>query len=188
LEKNYVLLLKQINYFVKMSRNNHLAYGLFNNYKFSSKFGNLEVPAGMRPVSDFRQQGDMLIMPFGPPGAWITERDQGAGSSGVVRFGNNTLTGRKVTPAGYMSTWNGMPVVPPPSWNPLLHQGGNTFVTNPNSPSLSDIVASFGRRSAVASQTLSKKKTVTHKKKTTASKKKGVKKSQGCGFGKKKKN
>jgi hypothetical protein len=142
-------------------RNNRSSYGLFN------RFGALDVPAGMRPVSDFRKsENPMLIMPFGPPGQWIVEPTQGAGSSG---FGMESLAGRKVTPAGYLSTWYGQPTIAPPSWNPLLHQGENTFLTSPNSPSLSDVVASFGRRRST--KKLSAKKTAAKK---------------SCGFGKKK--
>jgi len=59
-----------------------------------------------------------------------------------VRMG--TLAGKRVNPSGYLSTWHGFPRTPPPSWNPLLLQGGNNFRTGVNDPSLTNV--GFGRR------------------------------------------
>lgn len=69
-------------------------------------------------------------------------------------FGNSfgsPMDSKYVNPSGYLATWYGQPVVPPPSWNPLLLQGNNVFEQNINYPSLSKVVPnsnnnSFGYR------------------------------------------
>ena len=65
-------------------------------------------------------------------------------------FGSS-LDDKYVNPSGYLSTWYGQPRVIPPSWDPLLLQGQNTFRQGINNPTLSQVVAnsynpnSFGR-------------------------------------------
>lgn len=148
--------------FGSSGNNNHLSFGMYSDLIFDSKtssfgnsrftsgfksrFGALEVPYGMNPVSDYRKTDRPLaIMPFGPSGPWMMDDNPAAGSSSM-RFGNS-LEGRNVNPAGYLSTWNGQPRVIPASWNPLLLQGHNTFIEGVNSPNLSNVV-SFGKRSS----------------------------------------
>lgn len=139
--------------------NNHLAFGAFANLRFNngnivSGFGNLDVPRGMKPVSDFRRTSRPLItMPFGPPGQWLVEGHEG-GASSAAGFGRSSfpssLAGRKVNQSGYLSLWDAQPRSLAPSWNPLLMQGGNMYVQSPNGPTLSDVVpSSFGRRRSV---------------------------------------
>jgi hypothetical protein len=51
-------------------------------------FGALDVPAGMRPVSDFRRTDrPFTIMPFGPAGRWLEQGPQGAASTMANSFG-----------------------------------------------------------------------------------------------------
>jgi hypothetical protein len=113
------------------------------------RFGNLEVPGNMKPVSDFRKTNrPLLISPSGPSQPWLLP-DETPAYSGVPSFGlkrrsrMGTLSGKRVNPAGYLSIWNGFPRTPPPSWNPLLLQGGNNFRTGVNDPMLSNV--GFGR-------------------------------------------
>lgn len=142
------------------SSGSHLAFGVFKDFQFNPRtnsFGALQVPNGMKPVSDFRRSSNpLLIMPFGPGGQWLEKGHEGAASSGAAfgkrsRFGNMSLEGKTVNPSGYLSTWYGQPRIAPPSWNPLLLQGNNTFREGINSPMLSNVVAttsnsnSFGR-------------------------------------------
>lgn len=141
-----------------------------------SQFGALDVPNGMRSVSSYRRAGTynrpFLMMPYGPPQRWLeqTNGQQGPASSKPPnskgagnplggsprgrRPGSNygssrSLKGKYVNPSGYLSTWYGQPRTPPPSWNPLLLQGQNTFRQGINSPRLSNVVVprrnSFGR-------------------------------------------
>lgn len=163
--------------------NNNLAYGLFQDYKFSpdgsrSGFGKLSVPAGMKPVSDFRRNsGNLLIAPFGSAGQWIEQGHEGAASSGASSssFGEvKSLKGVKVNPNGYLSLWNGAPITKPPSWNPLLLQGQNNFVEGINSPMLQDVV-SGSKWGAKKYTPISMKKKVS--KRTAKMSKKQVKKS-----------
>ena len=135
--------------FGNASSGSHLAYGAFSDFKFNkrtSSFGKLTVPTGMRPVSDFRKtRRPFTIMPFGPSGRWLENGHAGAGSSGApMQFGSDSLKGRTVNPSGYLSTWNGQPRIIPPSWNPLLLQGNNTFREGVNSPKLSNVVVPSG--------------------------------------------
>lgn len=133
------------------SSGSHLAFGAFEHFQFNprtSSFGALEVPNGMRPVSSYRQTNNpFLIMPFGPGGRWLEQGPEGAASSAASfgrrrrnRFGNMSLQGKTVNPSGYLSTWYGQPRISPPSWNPLLLQGNNTFREGINSPMLSNVV------------------------------------------------
>lgn len=110
----------------------HLAFGVFS--KFGSKF-----------CSSFGNNG-LLIMPFGPGGRWLEQGHEGAASSAAAQFGSASLAGRNVNPSGYLSTWYGQPRTPPPSWNPLLLQGHNTFREGIDSPRLSNVVSGFGKR------------------------------------------
>ncbi len=129
-----------------------------------SQFGALDVPNGMRSVSSYRRAGTynrpFLMMPYGPPQRWLEQANgqQGPASSKPPprgrRPGSNygssrSLKGKYVNPSGYLSTWYGQPRTPPPSWNPLLLQGQNTFRQGINSPRLSNVVVprrnSFGR-------------------------------------------
>lgn len=165
----------------KNSCSNNLSFGAYSDLVFDSnssgasfgrsafglafkrtaaRFGALEVPSQMRPVSSFRGASmPLTIMPFGPGGSWLEEGHEGAGSSMAGSsmnsfgrgnsygnsYGAGSLEGRDVNPAGYLSTWNGQPRVVPPSWNPLLLQGQNTFVEGINSPHLQNVV-SFGNQ------------------------------------------
>ncbi len=131
------------------SSGSHLAFGAFEQFQFNPKtssFGSLDVPNGMRPVSSYRQTNNpFLIMPFGPGGRWLEQGPEGAASSAASfgrrnRFGNMSLQGKTVNPSGYLSTWYGQPRISPPSWNPLLLQGNNTFREGINSPMLSNVV------------------------------------------------
>ncbi len=61
-----------------------------------------------------------------------------------MQFGSDSLKGRTVNPSGYLSTWHGQPRIIPPSWNPLLLQGNNTFREGVNSPKLSNVVVPSG--------------------------------------------
>lgn len=143
-------------------RNDHLAYGAFSGLKFgkSNKFGKLSVQPGMRPVSDFRRTTNpLLTMPFGPPQPWIAKGHEGGASSAF---------GQKVNQSGYLSLWNAQPRSLPPSWNPLLLQGGNVYRQHPDSPGLSDVVptSSYGRR-VVKVAKLKRRKTSKTSKKTS---------------------
>lgn len=158
--------------------NDQIAFGLFKEYKFDSNgrltdeamhelknsFGALDVPMGMRPVSDFRRQTRPLItMPFGPPQPWMERGHEGAASS--AGFGSS-LAGRKVNQSGYLSLWNAQPRSIAPSWNPLLMQGGNMYVQGDNSPTLGDVVTKFGRNKKSKLTKSTKKKTAKSTKKT----------------------
>ena len=90
-------------------------------------FGAMDIPSNMRPKSG----RPLLISPYGPPKPWTVK------SSRKVKFG-------KMTPSGYLATWNGQPIVAPPSWNPLLLQDGSTFKMKTDHPKLSSI--SFGKK------------------------------------------
>ena len=114
----------------------------------------MEVQHGMRPVSDFRKTArPFLIAPFGPSQPYLikdyTPAYSGAPPSAFgnrrFRFGSTSLENKMVNPAGYLATWEGQPVTPPPSWNYLLRQGNNTFLEGINSPKLSN-VGKFGNK------------------------------------------
>lgn len=123
----------------------------------SSFFGDLQVPAGMRPVSSFRKAGQYnrpyIQMPFGPPQPWITRGPESGTASGSApasafgrrrryrrsRFGDS-LNNKYLNPSGYLSTWYGQPRTPPPSWNGLLLQGGNIYQQNVNYPGLDRVM------------------------------------------------
>ena len=128
-----------------------------------SGFGALDVPNGMRSVSSYRKAGTynrpFLMMPFGPPQRWMEKPpggQQGPSSSMAPpnqrrsKYGSSrSLKGKYVNPSGYLATWYGQPRTPPPSWNPLLLQGQNTFRQGIDSPRLSNVVvpqSNFGRR------------------------------------------
>jgi len=127
-------------------------------------FGALDVPSGMRSVSSYRKAGTynrpFLMMPFGPPQRWLENQpggQQGPASSlpppkqgRRSKYGSSrSLKGKYVNPSGYLATWYGQPRTPPPSWDPLLLQGQNTFRQGIDSPRLSNVVVprrnSFGR-------------------------------------------
>jgi hypothetical protein len=146
------------------------------------RFGALDVPRGMRPVSSYKEYartrgGPFLTMPFGPPQPWLVPPTP---PKRISKFGNS-LAGKRVTPSGYLSNWNSQPIVGPPRWNPLLLQGGNTFVQGINSPTLMDVVASFGRRKKaikkrkVTKVVTKKRKVVTKKRKVVTKKRKVTK-------------
>lgn len=107
----------------------------------------------------------LLVSPFGPMQPWILPDLPQSASSGAPpsaqygrkrkankssrksrssNFGYESLEGKRVTPAGYVATWEGFPRTPPPSWNPLLLQGENNFVTSLKSPTLKDV--GFGKK------------------------------------------
>lgn len=125
-------------------------------------FGKLEVPAGVRPVSDYRgapSNRPLITMPFGPPQPWIMKPPQEAAESTLPSqygrrqrrrqgFGFSKLNDQYVNPSGYLSTWYSHPMPPPPSWNPLLRQGGNMYNTDVSYPKLSNVLVpnSYGRR------------------------------------------
>jgi hypothetical protein len=114
----------------------------------------------------------LLISPHGPPQPWLLKDETPAYSEAPAfgmrkpsaaqtkrlqklqrlirrsRFGNS-LEGKRVNPSGYLSTWNGFPRTPPPSWNPLLLQGNNNFREGINSPSLSNVGSRFGKKRLV---------------------------------------
>ena len=113
-----------------------------------NRFGALNVPSGMRPVSDFRRAGmdrPFIINPYGPPQPWITQREEAPSSSlpePRSRFGyrfGNSLANKTVNPSGYLSTWYAHPRNIPASWNPLLYQGGDGFRSSLNSPTLQQV-------------------------------------------------
>lgn len=148
--------------------NNSLAYGPYKNFVFNpqtSSFGALEVPNGMRPVSSFRGSSrPLLTMPYGPGGQWLAGRHEGAASSGEAMFGSSSVSDHNVTQSGYLSLWDAQPRSMPPSWNPMLLQGGNVYKQRENSPLLSSVVpvSSFGRVRRVSK--VSKTKKVSSKK------------------------
>ena len=116
----------------------------------------------------------LLISPHGPAQPWLlqdetpaysgapsfgrrrrakmgTHDDEDTDDESEMEFGRRrrrakmgTLEGKRVNPSGYLSTWNGFPRTPPPSWNPLLLQGQNNFLEGVNDPRLSNV--GFGRR------------------------------------------
>lgn len=163
----------------RTSGNNHLAFGAYANLRFNAKtssFGALEVPMNMVPVSEYRRTSNpFAVMPFGPPGPWMEEGHPGGASSmahvgtqfGGNRFGNQLggIHDQSVNPSGYLSLWNGQPRVFPPSWNPLLLQGQNTFVEDVNYPRLDNVV-SFGKKPKTSKT--SKKPKVVHSDATTS--------------------
>lgn len=115
-----------------------------------NRFGALNVPTGMRPVSDYRRAGmnrPFIINPYGPPQPWITQREEAPSSSLPeprtrfgYRFGNsNSLANKTVNPSGYLSTWYAHPRNIPPDWNSLLYQGGDGFRSSLNSPTLRQV-------------------------------------------------
>ena len=128
----------------------------FQQLQRQNRFGALDVPPSMRPVSSFREAGQFnrpfTIMPFGPPGRWLEPGPQAASSTsansssygrirrGRNRFGNNSLADKYVNPSGYLSTWYGQPRALPPSWNYLLLQGNNTFREGIDNPKLSQVM------------------------------------------------
>jgi hypothetical protein len=79
-------------------------------------------------------QQPFTLMPFGPQPPWIEQPPKPPSSSG---FGSDL----HVNPSGYLSLWYGAPNVIPPSWNPLLRQGGNIFQMGINEPKLSQVYA-----------------------------------------------
>jgi len=92
-----------------------------------------------------------------------------------IRLNNSAfgmLAKQKVNPSGYIATWYGQPRTAPPSWNPLLMQGGNIYPEGIDSPRLSNVVA-FGARKS-KSKSNSAKKSV--KKSASKPKVKSVKK------------
>lgn len=159
--------------------NNSLAYGPYKNFVFNpqtSSFGALEVPSGMRPVSSFRGSSKpLLTMPYGPGGQWLAGSHEGAASSGEAMFGSS-VSDHNVTQSGYLSLWDAQPRSLPPSWNPLLLQGGNVYKQRDNSPLLSSVVpvSSFGRVRRVSKVTKAKnvKSAVKKTKANTKTKKK----------------
>jgi hypothetical protein len=117
-----------------------------------NRFGALNVPSGMRPVSDYRRAGmdrPFIINPYGPPQPWITQREEAPSSSlpePRSRFGSrfrsrfgNSLADKTVNPSGYLSTWYAHPRNIPTSWNPYLYQGGDGFRSSLNSPTLRQV-------------------------------------------------
>lgn len=145
------------------------------------KFGKLEVPAGMKSVSEMRDQArflgreprPLLIAPLGPPQPWLL-KDETPAYSGTPAYGrrrkrrttrinygfgsSDSLAGRRVNPSGYLSTWYGFPRTAPPSWNPLLLQGGNNFREGVNDPTLSNVGTAFGRKRRTSRKSTRKSK------------------------------
>ena len=160
--------------------NNNLAFGIFSKYKFGKSdnangFGALIVPSGMRPVSSFRNQDrPLLTAPFGPIQPWMAQGHEGAASSG---FGSSSLAGRKVNPSGYLALRNAQPRSLPPSWNPLLMQGGNYYVQGDNTPMLSSVVSKFGVKKK-AKKTVKRKPAGKTAAKKTVKRKSAVKKTK----------
>jgi len=154
----------------------------------SSKFGKLEVPAGMKSVSQMRDQArflgrehrPLLIAPHGPPKRWLL-KDETPAYSGAPAFGKNlrkrnygfgnSLAGKRVNPSGYLSTWYGAPRVVPPAWNSLLLQGQNNFREGINDPTLSNVGTGYGRKRRKTTRKPKRRKT-TRKPKRRKSKRK----------------
>lgn len=59
------------------------------------------------------------------------------------RFGNDSyyppLNEAEISQSGYLSMWDGPPVVRPASWNPLQLQGGNIYQQRLGNPRLNQI-------------------------------------------------
>ena len=135
-----------------------------------------------RPNINFNK----LIAPKKPleGGITIGGKGKGKGNSFLTnllnkegnKFGRSSLAGRKVTPAGYLAIQYGQPRTVPPSWNPLLLQGNNNFVTSPGYPTLSDVSA-FGarrRRATPTKRAAATKRRATPTKRATATKRRAT--------------